>query len=92
MDKEVQELRNLARHNKRHLMNKSIDIELKKSDYPLFIKGVGAKAIKLELYLNYDTILENKNSGYLEQILHDKINRVHQDTKSTMIGSKRIFY
>ena len=73
-------------------MNKSIDIEIQEDNYTLFIKGVGGKAIKLELYLNYETLLENKNSGYLEQKIYKKINRVYRDTHSTTIGTKRVFY
>ncbi len=92
MDKEVLEVRNLARHNKKHLINKSVDIKVNDSEYKLYIKGVGAKAIKLEMYLHYDKLLTNHDKEYIESILWDKINRVYTDVKSTTIGTKRIFY
>lgn len=92
MDKEVKEVSNLAKHNKRNIMYKSVDIDLQGANYSLIIKGVGAKAIKLELYIHYEDILNEHDSKVLEGILWDKINRVYPDNHSTTIGNKRVFY
>ena len=92
MDKEVREVRNLAKHNKRNIMYKTVDIDLQGANYPLVIKGVGAKAIKLELYIHYEDILNEHDSKVLEGILWDKINRVYPDNHSTTIGDKRVYY
>lgn len=92
MDKEVKEVRNLAKHNKRNIMYKTVELDLNGAKYPLMIKGVGAKAIKLELYIHYESILNEHDTKVLEGILWDKINTVYPDPKSTTIGDKRVFY
>lgn len=92
MDKEVRELRNLAKHNKRNIMNKSVDLEINGNEYTSFIKGVGSKAVKLELYIYYEDILNEHDKKVLEGILWDKISRVYPDPKSTTIGNRRVFY
>lgn len=92
MNKEVREVRNLAKHNKNNIMFKSLDIEIGNSQYSPIIKGVGAKAIKLELYIYYEDILNKHDKEVLEGILWEKINRVYPDTKSTTIGHKRVYY
>lgn len=92
MDKEVREVRNLAKHNKRHIMYKTVEIDLNGDTYPLVIKGVGAKAIKLELYIHYEDILNEHDKRVLEGLLWDKLNRVYPDTNSTTIGDRRVFY
>lgn len=92
MDKEVREVKNLAKHNKRNIINKSLDLNISGYDYPTFIKGVGAKAIKLELYIYYEDILNEHDNKVLEGLLWDKINKVYPDTNSTTIGEKRVFY
>ena len=92
MDKEVREVRNLAKHNKSNIMVKTIDLDLNGKEYPLMIKGVGAKSIKLELYIYYEDILNEHDKQVLEGLLWDKINKVYPDKKSTTIGDKRIYY
>ena len=92
MDKKTREVRNLAKHNKRNIMFKTVEIDLDGAKYPLIIKGVGAKAIKLELYIYYEDILNEHDSKVLEGMLWDKIDRVYPDTKSTTIGDKRVYY
>ena len=92
MDKETRELRNLAKHNKNNIMFKSVDIDIGDNTYSPIIKGVGAKAIKLELYIYYEDILNEHDKRVLEGILWEKINRIYPDNKSTTIGEKRIFY
>lgn len=92
MDKETREVRNLARHNRNNIMHKSLDINIGGADYSPIIKGVGAKSIKLELYIYYEDILNKHDTQVLEGILWDKINKVYPDAKSTTIGNRRVFY
>lgn len=92
MDNEIKEFRNLAKHNKRNIMNKSIELDINGNEYTTFIKGVGAKAIKLELYVYYEDILSDHDKKVLEGLLWDKISRVYPDNHSTTIGDKRVFY
>ena len=73
-------------------MYNTIEIDSNGTKYPLIIKGVGAKAIKLELYIHYEDILKEHDSKVLESILWDKLNTVYPDTQSTTIGDKKIFY
>ena len=73
-------------------MYKTVELDLNGDTYPLIIKGVGAKAVKLELYIYYEDILNEHDSKVLEGILWDKINKVYPDPKSTTIGDKRVYY
>ena len=92
MDKEVKELRNLARHNRNNIMNKSITICINGKEYSFLIKGVGAKAIKLECYFSYEDILKNHDNNAIESKLWNKINTIYKDVHTTSIGNKSIFY
>ena len=91
LKEDIRELRNLAKHNKRHIMNNSLDISIEDIKYIAYIKGVGAKAVKLELYISYEDMLKSKDHP-LEHMLMDKINRVYEDVHSTEIGQRRVFY
>ena len=71
-------------------MYKKVRINLGETPYELIIKGVGNKAIKLELYLNYETILNNKDSGTIESILWDKLNTVYHKEAPQTIGDRRV--
>lgn len=92
MDKKVREVRNLAKHNKKNIMFKSLDIDIGGNEYSPIIKGVGSQSIKLELYVYYEDILNEHDTRVLEGLLWDKINRVYSDTKSTNIGERSVFY
>ena len=92
MDKEVIEVRNLARHNKRNIMNKSIDIDCDGDEYSLIIRGVGAKTVKLELYVPYEDLLHEHDSKVIEGLLWDKINRVYDDLHCATIGEKLVSF
>ncbi len=87
---ETRELKNLAKHNKNNVMYKKVRITLNEHEYELIIKGVGNKAIKLELYLLYERILTNKDSGIIEGILWEKLNKVYHKEAPQTIGNKRV--
>lgn len=85
MTNELQELINTAKANKKHLKRQSIISKIDGSDYALQITGIGAKAVKLQLFLSYDDILKYHHHKHLENVLYDKINTVyHSKGKGTV--------
>lgn len=87
---ELRELKNLARHNKSNVLHKKIRLNVNGNEYELIIKGVGNKAVKLELYLNYERILSNKDIGIIEGVLWEKLNKVYHKEAPQTIGNKRV--
>ena len=86
--REIDELRNLALHNKSAVMYKKVRLDVDDSEYEFQIKGVGKKAIKLELYLGYERILSDKDGGVLEKLLWDKLNTVYHKEPKQMMGKQ----
>lgn len=85
MDNKITELKNTARHNRKKILGSTIISNIDNSDYSLRVGGIGAKAIKLELYLTYEDILNYHNHKHLENVLYDKINTVyHSKGKGTV--------
>ena len=85
-DMEISELKNLSFKNKPNLMYKKIRFSVDGIDYESIIKGVGNKTVKLELYLDYERILNNRNKGILEKPLWDKINTVYHKEPKQKLG------
>ena len=77
MSNTVNEIKNLALSQKPHLMYKSIQLSDNDINYQLQIRGVGKKAIKLELYLDYERISNLKDDGTIEKQLWEKLNTIH---------------
>lgn len=77
--KEVSEFKNLAKHNKQNIMYKKLRIKFGSVEYDFIIKGVGQKAVKLELYCNYESIMANKDDGVIEKRLYDKISAIYEN-------------
>ena len=75
---EVSEVKTLALHNKPNVMHKKLRIKFDNIEYGFIIKGVGNKAIKLELYVNYETLLKNKDSGLVEKRVYDAISTIYE--------------
>ena len=75
------EFKNLALHNKKDVMFKKVRIKFENNEYDFIIKGVGQKAVKLELYCYYESILKNKDDGIIEKRLYDKINTIYDNRK-----------
>ena len=76
--KDISEFKNLAIHNKSDVMFKKMRIKFDGVEYDFIIKGVGQKAVKLELYCNYESILANKDNGIIESKLHDKLSAIYE--------------
>lgn len=77
-NQEKTEFKNLAKHNKPNIMYKKVRIKFKDVEYEFIIKGVGQKAVKLELYCDYESILKNKDNGIIESRLYDKISAIYE--------------
>lgn len=77
-NKEKTEFKNLAKHNKPNIMYKKLRIKFKDVEYAFIIKGVGQKAVKLELYCDYESILKRKDDGVIEKRLYDKISAIYE--------------
>jgi len=75
---DIRELKNTALRNREHILYNTIIPEInghKRSK--LRIVGVGQKAIRLDLYMNYQQILEYATPGSLEAELKTMINTVY---------------
>lgn len=75
-DKKINELRNTAKRNKQFLMYKTHLVTINDKQYALKIMGIGAKKVRLDLFIDYESILENKDVG-VEKILYNAINKVY---------------
>lgn len=73
----IQELRNTAKYNKGNLKGSSIIAKINNDSYPLQISGIGAKAIRLSLFVSYEDILKFNHNRKLEHMLYNKINTVY---------------
>lgn len=85
-DMDISELKNLSFKNKSNLMYKKIRVSVDDIEYESIIRGVGKKAVKLELYLDYERILNNRDKGILEKPLWDKINTVYHKEPKQRLG------
>ena len=79
---EISEIKTLAFHNKPNVMYKKLRIEIDDIEYNFIIKGVGRKSVKLELYIDYQTLLENKDCGVVEKRIYDAINTIYEKGKA----------
>lgn len=82
LNQEISEVRNLALHNKRNVMYKKLRIEIDGIEYEFQIRGVGKQAIKLELYTDYETLLQNKDVGIIEKRIYDAISTIYEKGKA----------
>lgn len=84
MDQQTKELINTAKFNKKHLKGASVIVNINGSTYPLQISGIGAKSIRLSLFLPYEDIIKYKNHRRLESIVNQKINKVYHSKIGTV--------
>ena len=75
---EISEVKTLAMHNKPNVMHKKLRIEIDDVEYSFIIKGVGRKSVKLELYIDYETLLKNKDKGIVEKRIYDAISTIYE--------------
>lgn len=81
MDKEVEELRATCRFNKPHLKGASLLVKINQDVYPIQISGIGNKAIRCSLFIEFDDIIRYKNHRRLENMLYEKITKVYPNKK-----------
>lgn len=85
MNKQIEELKNTAKYNQKHLRYSTLIANIDNSNYSMRIGGIGSKAIRLELFIPYSDILEFHHHKHLENVLYDKINTVyHSKGKGTV--------
>ena len=73
MSKEALEVRNLASIKKEDLKNKKIKFTKDGDVYYGLLRGFGAKALKLEIFVSYDDIVDFKDSRSLEKELWERM-------------------
>lgn len=56
--------------------------------YKFKIGGIGSKSIKLELFLNYETILANKTAGGIEETIYNKLMELPKPKINTKLGKQ----
>ena len=84
---EISEIKNLAFHNKKNAMFKKFRIIIDDIEYNFIIKGIGQKTVKLELFIDYKTLLKNKDSGIIESRLYDIISAIYDKGKSVEVST-----
>lgn len=73
---DLQRLKNTASHNKKHLMFNTYIVTINGRNYALKIMGVGKQKVKLDLFIDYESILNYKDVG-VEKVLYEAINKVY---------------
>ena len=83
---DVMELRNLALAKKSSIKYRTITSDID-GEYRVKLAGVGNKAIKLEIFLDYETILANKTAGGLEETIYNKLMELPKPKLNTRLGN-----
>lgn len=83
-NKDVTELKNLANFKRSKLKYRTISSFIN-GEYKFKVGGIGNKSIKLEIFLDYETILANKEAGGIEETVYNKLMEL---PKSKIIGDK----
>lgn len=84
---EISELRNLALSKKSNIKYKTLESSIN-GLYKVKIGGIGNKSIKLEIFLNYETILSNRSDGGLEQTIYNKLMELPKHRINTKLGKQ----
>ena len=69
---DVTEIKNLALSKKTKLKYRTISSFIN-GEYKFKVGGIGNKSIKLEIFLDYETILANKEAGGIEETIYNKL-------------------
>lgn len=69
---EVTQLRNLALNKKSKLKYRTISSAIN-GYYKFKVGGIGNKSIKLEIFLDYEAILNNREAGGIEETIYKKL-------------------
>lgn len=71
-NKDITELKNLANSKRSKLKYRTISSFIN-GEYKFKVGGIGNKSIKLEIFLDYETILANKEAGGVEETIYNKL-------------------
>ena len=71
-NKDITELKNLANSKRSKLKYRTISSFIN-GEYKFKVGGIGNKSIKLEIFLDYETILANKEAGGIEETVYNKL-------------------
>ena len=84
--KDIKELRNLALSKKTELKYKSLLSSIN-GEYRVRLIGMGYKTIRLDIFLDYETILANKTAGGLEETIYNKLMELPKPKLNTRLGN-----
>ena len=84
---EITELRNLALSKKSSIKFRTLESSIS-GLYRVRVGGVGNKSIKLEISLDYETILANKTAGGLEQSIYNKLMELPKPRLNTRLSKQ----
>ena len=82
---DIKELRNLALAKKPKLKYRTLS-SLIDGVYEVRIAGIGNQSIKLEIFLNYEKLLEYKTAGGLEETIYNKLMELPKPVVNTRLG------
>ena len=84
---EVIELKNLALNKKSSIKYRTLSSYIA-GTYKFKVGGIGNKSIKLEIFLDYETILANKTAGGLEETIYNKLMELPKPKLNTRLGNQ----
>ena len=70
LTEEIQQLKNLINFKKSKIKYRTFNSSIN-GDYRVKIGGIGNKSIKFEIFIDYETLLKNKNGDSLESCFYD---------------------
>ncbi len=84
---DVTEFRNLALKKKSSIKYRTLSSDIY-GEYKFKVGGIGNKSIKLEIFLDYETILADKSAGGIEETIYNKLMELPKDKINTRLGNQ----
>ena len=84
---DIIEFKNLALSKKSSIKYRTISSAID-GNYKFKVGGVGNKSIKLEIFLDYETILANKEAGGIEETIYNKLMELPKPKVNTRLGNQ----
>ena len=86
-ENDILEIRNLALSKKSSIKYRTITSE-RAGEYKFKVGGIGNKSIKLEIFLDYETILANKTAGGIEETIYNRLMELPKPKLNTRLGNQ----
>ena len=83
--KKIRQLRNLALKKKPKIKYRTYNSSFS-GIYEFKVGGIGNKSIKIEIFLDYETILDNKTAGGIEETIYNKLMELPTPKTNTRLG------